>query len=88
MLASILAGEAGNLVLKVLATGGVYMAGGIATHLIEVLQNPWFLQAFSKKGRFQELLRRIPLHVITARAALIGAATYGLEALQRSEGQA
>jgi len=87
MLVSILGGEAGNLVLKVFASGGVYMAGGITTHLIDVLQEPRFMQAFSKKGRFQDLMRNIPVHVITARAALVGAATYGLETLQRTEGQ-
>jgi len=64
------------------------MAGGIATHLIEVLQEPRFMQSFSKKGRFQNLMRSIPVHVITTRAALVGAATYGLETLQETEGQA
>jgi glucokinase len=88
MLISILAAETGNLVLKVFASGGVYMAGGIATHLIEVLKEPQFMQTFSKKGRFQDLMRNIPVHVITARAALVGAATYGLEKLQRTGGQA
>jgi glucokinase len=87
MLVSILGAEAGNLVLKVFATGGIYMAGGVATHLIDVLKEPQFLRAFSNKGRFQDLMRRIPVHVITARAALVGAATYGLETLQRTEGQ-
>lgn len=88
MLVSILGGEAGNLALKVFATGGVYIAGGVALHLINALKEPRFMQAFSKKGRFLDLMRRIPLHVITARAALVGAATYGLEVLQRTEGQA
>jgi glucokinase len=88
MLVSILAGEAGNLVLKVFGTGGVYMAGGVALHLIEVLKEPWFMQTFSKKGRFQDLMRSIPVHVITARAALVGAAAYGLETLQGTKGQA
>jgi len=88
MLVSILGAEAGNLALKVFASGGLYMAGGIATHLIDVLKEPRFMHAFSKKGRFQDLMRNIPVHVITARAALVGAATYGLETLQRTEGQA
>jgi glucokinase len=82
MLVSILGGETGNLVLKVLATGGVYMAGGVALHLIDILREPGFMKAFVNKGRFKDLMRRIPVHVITARAALVGAATYGLEALQ------
>lgn len=85
MLVSILGGEAGNLVLKVFATGGIYIAGGVALHLIDVLREPRFMQAFSKKGRFQDLMQRIPVHVITARAALVGAATYGLERLERHQ---
>jgi len=43
MLASILASEAGNLALKVLATGGVYVAGGVALHLLNVLEEPRFM---------------------------------------------
>jgi glucokinase len=86
MLVSILAGEAGNLALKVLATGGIYLAGGVATHLLSVLQHPSFMKAFTKKGRFQDVMQRIPVHVITARAALIGAASYGLESLKKNNG--
>jgi glucokinase len=82
MLIAILAGEAGNLALKVLATGGVYIAGGVALHLLEALKAPWFVQTFANKGRFKELLSRIPIHVITTRAALVGAASYGLESLE------
>jgi len=86
-LVSILAAEAGNLVLKVFATGGVYMAGGIALHLIDVLREPRFLQAFTNKGRFKDLMGRIPVHVITARAALVGAATYGLQMVELRKGR-
>ncbi len=78
MLVSILASEAGNLALKVFATGGVYLAGGIAVRLLGMLQGSGFMQAFKRKGRFEELMSRIPVHVITARAALLGAAAYGL----------
>jgi len=81
MLVSILASEAGNLTLKVLATGGIYLAGGVALHLLNILQEPSFMQAFINKGRFKDLMARIPIHVITTRAALVGAATYGLESL-------
>ncbi|HEX6737768.1 MAG TPA: glucokinase, partial [Vicinamibacteria bacterium] len=80
-LASILACEAGNLALKVLATGGLYLAGGVALHMLEMLQQPAFMEGFARKGRFQDLMRRIPVRVITARAALVGAAAYGLERL-------
>jgi glucokinase len=84
-LVSILASEAGNLALKVLATGGLYLAGGVALHLVERLQEPRFMQAFARKGRFSELMRGIPVHLITARAALVGAAAYGLECLREHE---
>jgi glucokinase len=82
ILVSILASEAANLALKVLATGGIYMAGGVAIHLSSVLQQPRFMDAFTKKGRFKDMMERIPVHVITARAALIGAASYGLASLK------
>jgi len=78
MVVSILAAEAGNLALKVIATGGVYIAGGVALHLIEALKEPHFMQSFARKGRFKDLMARIPVHVITARAALVGAASFGL----------
>jgi glucokinase len=82
-LASILGSEAGNLALKVLATGGVYIAGGVALHVLNFLQQPQFVQSFTRKGRFQDLMERIPINVITTRAALVGAATFGLESLNR-----
>jgi glucokinase len=81
MLVSILASEAGNLALKVLATGGVYLAGGIALHLVKLLQRPEFVQVFTRKGRFKDLMERMPIHIITTRAALVGAATFGLQSL-------
>jgi glucokinase len=81
LLVSILASEAGNLALKVLATGGVYMAGGIALHLVPLLQKPEFVQTFTRKGRFKDLMERMPIHIITTRAALVGAATFGLQSL-------
>jgi glucokinase len=76
---SILASEAGNLFLKVFATGGIYLAGGIALHLLGPLQEPRFMQTFTRKGRFKHLMERVPVHVITTRAALMGAAAWGLE---------
>ncbi len=82
MLVSILASEAGSLALKVLATGGVYIAGGVALHLLNALQEPRFTETFTRKGRFRDLMQRIPIHVITTRAALVGAATFGLESLK------
>jgi glucokinase len=81
MLVSILGDEAGNLALKVLATGGIYLAGGIATHSLPALDGPLFMRAFRRKGRFAELMEQIPIHVIVSRAALAGAAGYGLDNL-------
>src|SRR5262249_23692106 len=56
MLASILACEAGNLALKVLATGGLYLAGGVALHMVAKLQEPRFMETFARKGRFHDLM--------------------------------
>jgi glucokinase len=92
LVASILASEAGDFALKVLATGGVYLAGGIALHLVKLLQQPQFVQTFTRKGRFKDLMERMPIHIITTRAALLGAATFGLQSInnlkQREEEQA
>jgi len=83
LLASILASEAGNLALKVLASGGVYLAGGIALHIMKLLQAPHFVETFTRKGRFKDLMEQMPIHIITTRAALLGAATFGLQSLSK-----
>jgi len=75
---SIMGSEAGNLALKVMALGGVYLAGGIPTHLVPVLKSPRFLQSFRRKGRFSEMMSRIPVHLIISKAGIAGAAAYGL----------
>jgi glucokinase len=82
VMVSILASEAGNLASRVLATGGIYLAGGVAMHLLAALQEPRFMQVFMRRGRFEDLMKRIPVHVITTRAALVGAARHGLESLR------
>ena len=77
--ASILGAEAGNLALKVLATGGVYLGGGIPPRILSILEKRGFMASFRAKGRFAELMARLPVHVIlNAQAALLGAACYGL----------
>jgi glucokinase len=69
--------EAGNLALKVLATGGVYVGGGIAPKILKKLQDGAFMKAFTDKGRLSDLLVQTPVRVILeSRAALIGAAAY------------
>jgi len=70
MFTSILGDEAGNLALKVLATGGIYLAGGMATHALPELKSQRFMQAFKNKGRFAEMMGRMPIHVIVTRAAI------------------
>jgi glucokinase len=78
MFVSILGAEAGNLMLKVLATGGIYLGGGIPPRILSFLRSDHFSSAFRHKGRFSDLLSVVPLHVITnARLALLGAAYYG-----------
>jgi len=77
---SILGAEAGNLALKVLATGGVYIGGGIPPRILPYLDGERFLQAFRNKGRFTDMLTRIPVHVIlNPQIALLGAAVAALK---------
>jgi len=72
---SLYGSEAGNIALKFLATGGVFIGGGIAPKIIEKLKGPTFMIAFTSKGRLRPLLEAIPVHVIlNDRAALLGAA--------------
>jgi len=78
-LVSILAGEAGNLAVKFLATGGGYIAGGVVLHTLRAIEQPAFMQGFKRKGRFAELTERIPVHVVVTPAGPAGAAVYGLE---------
>ncbi len=77
----ILAAQAGNLALTLLATGGVYLGGGIPPRILPLLQSGRFMPIFRHKGRFAELLGAVPVHVIlNPKAALLGAARRGLEA--------
>ena len=69
--------EAGNLALKILSVGGLYIGGGIAPRILEKLKDGTFLKAFTDKGRLSQLLINMPVRVILdSRAALLGAAAY------------
>jgi glucokinase len=74
---SIYGAEAGNLGLKIMATGGVYLGGGIAPKIIGKLKDPLFLNAFTAKGRMRPLLQAMPVRVIlNDKTALLGAARF------------
>jgi len=80
LFASAYGAEAGNLALRCLAVGGVYVAGGIAPKILPRLQEGAFMASFKNKGRMSELMGRIPVKVVLDPAAgLLGAA---LEACQ------
>ena len=75
MFVSFYGAEAGNLALKTMAVGGVYVGGGIAPRIISKLKDPTFMKSFTAKGRMSELLEAIPVRVIlNDRTALLGAA--------------
>lgn len=77
--ADILASEAGNLALKVMATGGVFIGGGIPPRILPELRKPDFLEHLSNKGRFESLLSKVPVKIIlNSKAGLLGAAAYGM----------
>ena len=72
---SVYGAEAGNLALKVMGTGGVFLAGGISPKILGKLRGPLFMQSFLAKGRLRPLLEAIPVQVITnTNAGLLGAA--------------
>lgn len=77
---SVYGSQAGNLALTVLATGGIYLAGGIAPRILPRLAGEEFLTAFRGKGRMQRLLERIPVQVIlNPDVGLLGAAAVAAE---------
>jgi glucokinase len=86
LFSAILAAEAGNAVLRVLATGGVYLGGGLPRRMLPVLTRPEFMESFRRKGRLSFLLERVPVHVIVRpNVALLGAAHYALH--ETAEGE-
>jgi glucokinase len=73
--ASVLAAKAGNLALTVMATGGIYLGGGIPPRILPLLQREAFMNTFRYKGRLSTLMARIPVRVIlNSKAGLLGAA--------------
>ena len=77
MFVSAFGAEAGNVALKVLAMGGIYLGGGIAPKILKTLQNGVFTTAFLDKGRMRPILEAIPVRVILDdTCALLGAAAY------------
>ena len=72
--------EAGNLALGMMATGGVYIGGGIAPKILPALVTGAFLKAFSAKGAFEAMLKKIPVKIIlNDEAGLLGAAVLGAD---------
>jgi len=68
--------EAGNLALKTLATGGVYVAGGIAPKILDFMKDGRFRAAFVDKGRMRPMLERMPVQIVLdTRVGVLGAAT-------------
>ncbi|HEV8377155.1 MAG TPA: glucokinase [Candidatus Polarisedimenticolia bacterium] len=81
LFASLYGAEAGNLALKFLATGGVYVGGGIAPKILPKLKEPLFLESFRAKGRYRNLLQDVPVRVVlNDRAGLLGAARHAMSA--------
>ena len=74
---SVYGAEAGNLALKILAHGGIYVGGGIAPKVLKTMQSGAFMDAFCDKGRMHDLVANMPVRIILeSRAALMGAAAY------------
>jgi glucokinase len=77
MFAAAYGAETGNIALKVLATGGMYLGGGIAPKMLKTLKSGGFVQAFLDKGRLSPVLEAIPVRVILDdTCALLGAAAF------------
>ncbi len=88
MFVSAYGAEAGNMALKVLAVGGMYIGGGIAPKILKTLRSGAFMEAYKDKGRLSELLVKTPVRVILeSRCALMGAAAYAEERAAGLSGQ-
>jgi len=75
LLVAVYGAEASNLALKVMSTGGMFLAGGISPKILAKLKGPGFMQAFLDKGRMKPLIESIPVQVVTnEKVGLLGAA--------------
>ena len=82
MFAEIYAAEAGNLALKTMSLGGVYIGGGIASKILPMLTGNHFMDGFAGKGRFEEMLRGMQVKIsLNPETALLGAAHYAMDRL-------
>jgi glucokinase len=78
-----LGAEASNLALKTMATGGVFLAGGIPPKILKLLRRPLFLESFLNKGRLRSVLETMPLHVVlNDETALLGSGRRALRLLE------
>ncbi|MEN9566190.1 MAG: hypothetical protein RLZZ69_1386 [Cyanobacteriota bacterium] len=72
--------ETGNLALKLLCYGGIYIAGGIAAKILPLMQDGKFLQTFKNKGRVSTLIEKIPVHIVLMpQVGLVGSVLYALQ---------
>ena len=72
--------ETGNLALKLLSYGGIYIAGGIAAKILPLMQDGRFLSTFKDKGRVSPLIEAIPVHIVlNPQVGLVGSVLYGLQ---------
>ena len=76
---SLYGAEAGNLALKMMASGGVYIAGGVAPKILPKMREPRFLESFLDRGRMRPVLEAMPVSIIlNEKTALLGAARVAL----------
>jgi glucokinase len=76
-----------NFALKVLATGGVRVAGDVPSKVLPLMRGGSFIKAFTKKGRMSQPVSRMPVQVVLhPGVALLGAASYGFESIRLNPG--
>lgn len=82
LFAEIYGAEAGNLALKSMSLGGVYIGGGIAPKIMPIIKSEYFLNAYASKGRFEEMLRGVEVKAsLNQETALLGSARYAFDKL-------